>query len=367
MPFLSTYAALVAQGALSADAAQAQLAARLDALAGQLRKWHRRQGLAALLRGSEPTPKGLYIYGGVGRGKTMLMDLFCEATTFRPKRRVHFHAFMAEVHDAIAEARHRTPGDPIPEVARRLAQRARLMCFDELHVTDIADAMILGRLLKGLLAAQVVIVATSNVHPSALYQNGLNRALFLPFIELIEAHLEVVALPAARDFRLEKLAGRPLYFTPADEASRRAIDRLWSELTGNRPGSPIELPVKGHTLHVPRAAMGVARFAFAELCERPLGSNDFLHLAQAYHTVVIENIPQLGASRNVARRFINLIDTLYDNRVCLIASAAADPGALFTAADMRLLFERTASRLIEMRSGQYLAGRLERLAAPAPA
>jgi cell division protein ZapE len=367
MPLLTSYAALVDQGVLAADAAQAQLAARLNALAGQLRKWHRREGLAALLRGTEPAPKGLYIYGGVGRGKTMLMDLFFEATTFRPKRRVHFHAFMAEAHDAIAEARRDTPGDPIPYVARRLAQRARLMCFDEVHVTDIADAMILGRLLKGMLEAQVVIVATSNVRPSELYHNGLNRALFLPFIELIDAHLEVVELPAARDFRLQKLAGRPLFFTPADQAAKHAIDGLWKELTGNHPGSPIDLPVKGHILHVPRAAMGVARFAFAELCERPLGANDFLHLAHAYHTVVIENIPLLGASRNVTRRFINLIDTLYDNRVCLIASAAAEPSELFTAPDMRLLFERTVSRLIEMRSGQYLAGRMERLATPAPA
>jgi cell division protein ZapE len=179
--------------------------------------------------------------------------------------------------------------------------------------------------------------------------------------------LEVVELPVARDFRLEKLVGRPLYFTPADEAAKHAIDGLWKELTGNRAGSPVDLPVKGHILHVPRAAMGVARFAFAELCERPLGSNDFLHLAQAYHTVVIEDIPLLGASRDVTRRFINLIDTLYDNRVCLIASAAAEPSELFTAADMRLLFQRAVSRLFEMRSGQYLAGRMERLATPTPA
>jgi cell division protein ZapE len=367
MPVLATYAALVAKGVLEADVAQAHLAERLDALAGQLRKWRRREGLAALLRGSQPAPKGLYVFGGVGRGKTMLMDLFFEATTFRPKRRVHFHAFMAEVHDQIADARATVPGDPIPHVAQRLAQKARLFCFDELHVTDIADAMILGRLLKGMLEAQVVIVATSNVPPSELYKDGLNRALFLPFIDLIAAHLQIVELPAAKDFRLEKLAGRPLYFTPADASANHEIERLWQELTGSHPGLPVDLSVKGHTLRVPRAAMGVARFSFAQLCDRPLGSNDYLSLSQTFHILVIEDIPILGASRNVTRRFINLIDTLYDNRVCLIASAAAQPGELFAAADPRLHFERTASRLVEMRSSQYLAGRLQRLATPAPA
>jgi cell division protein ZapE len=367
MPLSLRYRELVAKGFLEADAAQAHVADLLDQLAQRLRRWRRREGLAALLRGAQPVPQGLYVHGGVGRGKTMLMDLFFEATTFRPKRRMHFHAFMAEVHDRIAEARSQVPGDPIPHVARRLAQRARLLCFDELHVTDIADAMILGRLLKGMLEAQVVIVATSNVPPSELYRNGLNRALFLPFIELISAHLHIVELPASKDFRLQKLAGRPLYFAPADQHAKRAIDALWEELTGRLPAQLVDLPIKGRMLRVPRAAMGTARFTFAELCERPLGANDFLHLSRAFHTLVLEDIPVLGASPNVTRRFVNLIDTLYDNRVCLIASAAAEPDALFTAPDMRLLWERTASRLVEMRSAQYLSARMDRLQAPAPA
>jgi cell division protein ZapE len=364
MTLLDSYRALVADGVIEADPAQAQVAAGLNALARRLRTWHRREGLAALLRGSEPAPKGRYIHGPVGRGKTMLMDLFAQTTTFRPKRRLHFHEFMAEVHELIAEARKRVPGDPIPHVAKAIAARSTLLCFDELHVTDIADAMILGRLFKGLFEAQVVVVATSNVAPAELYKGGLNRALFEPFIELIGERMEVEELKAAKDFRLDKLAGKPLYFAPADARARAEMDRLWSELTGGHPGAPADLDVKGHKVHVPAASMGVARFAFAELCEAPLGANDFLHIAHGFHAVLIDGIPLLAsAPRDVTRRFINLIDTLYDNRVCLVASAAAEPADLYASGPMQQLFERTASRLIEMRSQDYLAGRMDRLAA----
>ena len=244
---------------------------------------------------------------------------------------------MAEVHDRIGAARKDVPGDPIPHVAKGIAARSALLCFDELHVTDIADAMILGRLFRALFEAQVVVVATSNVPPGELYKNGLNRALFLPFIELIGEHMELEELLAAKDFRLDKLAGKPLYFTPADAHARAEMDRLWGELTGNHPGAPVDLDVKGRKLRVPLASMGVARFAFAELCEQPLGANDFLHIAHAFHTVLIDAIPVLAkAQRDVTRRFVNLIDTLYDSRVCLIASAAAEPQALYAAGDMRL-------------------------------
>jgi cell division protein ZapE len=369
MILLDRYRALVASGAIEADPAQAAAAARLDGLAQALGAWRpRRGGLGRLLARSTPAPKGRYIFGAVGRGKTMLMDLFFEAVAFEPKRRVHFHEFMAEVHDLIGVARKRVPGDPIPHVARALAAKARLICFDELHVTDIADAMILGRLFKALLEQPVVVVATSNVPPSELYRGGLNRALFLPFIDLIAQHMEVEELLAAKDFRLEKLVGRPLYFTPTDARAQAEMNGLWGELTGNHPGAPIDLEVKGRKVRVPLASMGVARFTFAELCEQPLGANDFLHIAHAFHTVLIDAIPVLApARRDVTRRFINLIDTLYDSRVCLIASAAAEPDALYPAGDMQFLFDRTSSRLFEMRSEGYLTGRLDRLAAAASA
>jgi cell division protein ZapE len=241
-----------------------------------------------------------------------------------------------------------------------------LLCFDEMHITDIADAMILGRLFKALFEAQVVVVATSNVHPRDLYKGGLNRQLFVPFIELIEEHMDVVELAAARDFRLEKLAGKPLYFTPADARARAAMDRLWAELSGGQPGAPMELDVKGRTLRVPQAAMGLARFTFAELCEAPLGTLDYLALTQQFHTIFLDGIPVLAPERrDVARRFVNLIDTLYDNRVGLIASAAAEPAGLHPAGDVHFLFERTVSRLIEMRTEAYLAARSERLPASA--
>ncbi len=359
------YSTLVADGVIAPDPAQAQAAARLDALAHRIRRWRRkRHGFTALLGRSEPAPKGLYIFGQVGRGKTMLMDLFFQSTTFRYKRRAHFHEFMAEVHDRIAEARKSRAGDPIPQVAAAIADKTALLCFDEMHITDIADAMILSRLFKGLFESQVVVVATSNVHPRDLYRNGLNRQLFLPFIDLLEQNLEIEELKAAKDFRLEKLSGKPLYFAPADDRAREQMDRLWAELTGKSPSAPVTLEVKGRKLAVPKAALGVARFSYEELCAQPLGTIDFLALAHAFHTIFIDGIPDLAdVRRDVVRRFINLIDTLYDNRVGLVVSAAAEPDALGAEKEMKFLFERTASRLTEMRSESYLAARNDRLAA----
>jgi len=368
MPLAAAYGALLAKRAIAADPAQCQCIAKLGELSGRLGRWRQRGGgLAGLFGRAEPPPRGLYIFGPVGRGKTMLMDLFFETVPFRQKRRAHFHEFMADVHDRLAVARQSVSGDPIAHVAAGIAAKTGLLCFDELHVTDIADAMILGRLFKALMEAQVVVVATSNVPPRELYRNGLNRQLFMPFIEQIEERMDIVELAAARDYRLEKLAGKALYFTPVDAEARAAMDRLWSELSGGQPGAPAELEVKGRQLRVPLAAMGLARFTFAELCEQPLGTVDYLALAHQFHTVFLDGIPVMASERrDVARRFVNLIDTLYDSRVGLIASAAAEPDGLYPKGDVHFLFERTVSRLTEMRSQGYLAARADRAAAPSP-
>ena len=344
---------------LEPDSAQRAVADKLDDLRARLEASN---GAASSVlarffkRSNGSSPRGLYIHGAVGRGKTMLMDLFFEETCFKPKRRAHFHEFMADAHDRIALARAEVDGDPIPHAAAAIAEEARLLCFDELHVTDIADAMILSRLFAGLFAAGTTVVATSNAPPNELYKNGLNRQLFLPFIALLERHMEVVELTAKKDFRLEKLTGATLYFTPITEASHVALDQHWQLLTGGQPGKPATMEFKGRKLIVPMASMGVARFSFEDLCEQPLGTLDYLHIAHAFHTVMIDGIPRLDASRrNEARRFINLIDTLYDNGVCLIASAEAEPDGLYPRGDGADLFERTASRLMEMRSESYLS------------
>lgn len=356
---LERYDERVALGEIEPDVAQRAAAERLCELDSALNALSVDAGPLKWLFSKAPEPpRGLYIFGAVGRGKTMLMDLFYEETDFEPRRRAHFHEFMADVHERIGVARATIPGDPIPQVAKGIAQEARLLCFDELHVTDIADAMILGRLFEGLFSAGIVIVATSNAHPSALYKNGLNRQLFLPFIDLLQSRMDVLELKAEKDFRLDKLAGAQLYFAPADEAAKQALDAHWERLTGHHPGKPVTLDVKGRAVRVPIASMGVARFDFADLCDVPLGANDYLHIAHAFHTIIIDGIPVMDPSRrDVARRFINMIDAFYDTRTSLIASAGAEPNALYPAGHGADLFERTASRLMEMRSEGYLARR----------
>ena len=355
---LARYDERVRRAQLQADPAQSVVASQLDQLQGRLEEANgATSGVWVRLfkRSNGSSPRGLYIHGAVGRGKTMLMDLFFEETCFAPKRRAHFHEFMADVHDRIALARAEVDGDPIPHVASAIAAEAKLLCFDELHVTDIADAMILSRLFAGLFAAGMTVVATSNAAPHELYKNGLNRQLFLPFIELLETHMDVVELDAEKDFRLAKLAGATLYLTPISNAARAELDQRWQRLTGGQPGKPATIEFKGRKLIVPLASMGAARFSFEDLCAQPLGTLDYLHIAHAFHTVIIDGIPRLDASRrNEARRFINLIDTLYDNGVCLIASAEAEPDGLYPKGDGANLFERTASRLMEMRSESYL-------------
>jgi len=357
---LAHYKQRLSLGELEPDAAQLAAAERLDRLEADLREWERaRPGLLGLLqRNRGSAPAGVYLHGAVGRGKTMLMDLLFEEVDFASKRRLHFHEFMAEAHERITRGRATTDGDPIPFVATEIAAQSSLICFDELQVTDIADAMILGRLFKALLEREVVIVATANAPPGRLYWNGLNRQLFVPFIGLIEERLDVLELKAAKDFRLDKLSGRPLYFAPSDARAKAAVEDHWQRLTGHHPAASLVLEIKGRKVHVPQASMGVARFAFADLCELPLGALDYLHIAHTFHTVLVEGIPILTpARRNEARRFIHLVDTLYDNGVCLIASAEAEPHRLYPAGDGAAHFERTASRLMEMRSEAYLAKR----------
>ncbi|MFM2422989.1 MAG: hypothetical protein RL291_1519 [Pseudomonadota bacterium] len=357
------YEAELARGAISPDPAQLEAIEQLDALAQKLGAWKTQRGfsLSRFFQGSEPAPKGLYIWGSVGRGKTMLMDLFFEVAPIQKKRRVHFHAFMSEVHDAIALARKTVDGDPIPSVANGLADRIELLCFDEFHVTDIADAMILGRLFDVLFARGVVVVATSNVPPERLYWNGLNRDLFVPFIDKLEAHMETIELKAGRDYRLEKLKGRPLYFTPISDQSWLELRRAFERLTGVDTGKPVTLDVKGRAVTFKEAANRVLFATFADLCDVALGPLDYLAIAQAFDTVIIDGVPVLDPEkRNAARRFTTLIDALYDQKVSVIVSAAAEPDELCPEGDAAFLFVRTASRLMEMRSDEYLASRADR-------
>jgi len=350
---MAAYAEALASGALAPDAAQAAAARRLEALARALRP--RRFSLF----GGKAAPKGLYIWGDVGRGKTMLMDMFFADVAEPRKRRIHFNAFMADIHARVHAMRGQDVADPIVPVARAIAQDARLLCFDEFQVTDVADAMILGRLFEQFFAAGMVIVATSNTPPDRLYEGGLNRQLFLPFIDEIKARMTVLALNGPTDYRLRSLKEVAVYLTPLSAEADAAMDAAWTKLAGG-PGKPSRLTVLGRILPVPRAGQGVnqgaARFSFAELCDRPLGAADYLAIARHFHTVFIDHIPVMGAaSRDQARRFTLLIDTLYDEGVKLVASAAAPPDGLYPAGSGADAFRRTASRLVEMQSEAYLA------------
>jgi cell division protein ZapE len=364
--FRAHYQTLVSSGAIEADAAQARAVEALGALEQRLSRYKpvRKQSLLGrLFADKDEAPRGLYIHGEVGRGKTMLMDLFFQASAATHKRRAHFHEFMADVHERIYGFRQNIARGEIPEgdvialTAESIFDQAWLLCFDEFHVTDIADAMILGRLFAKLFELGVVVVATSNVAPEDLYKDGLNRALFLPFIAQISAHMDVLRLEARTDFRLEKLVGVKMWLAPADDAARGALDKAWARMTGNAPCKPRDISIKGRVLHVPCSADGVARFSFADLCEKPLGASDYLRLAHDYHTILVDRIPVMDyEQRNAAKRFISLIDTFYDNAVKLMASAEAGPASLYRARDGNEAneFKRTASRLIEMSSQSYL-------------
>ncbi len=359
---LAAYRALCRTEGFSGDPVQELAAEKLQSLHHALKGyepsgggWAERFGLT---RRADP-PQGLYIFGPVGRGKSMLMDMFFESAPVARKRRVHFHAFMLEVQARLHALRKTgAAGDKdglIGALAGEMAEQVWLLCFDEFQVTDIADAMILGRLFEALFAAGVVVIATSNTAPAELYAGGLQRELFVPFIALLEARLDLLHLDGGIDYRLARVAGRPVYHTPLGAKASAALDRAFLDLTDTAHGRPVSLEIGGRTLVVPRAARGVARFAFAELCGTALGAADYLALAEHFHTLVLDGIPRMSREqRNEAHRFSTLIDALYEARTRLICAGDAPPGELYIAGTHSRAFKRTASRLVEMQSAEYL-------------
>ena len=349
------YEARVADGSLVFDAAQQAALPALEDIRQHLEATtSRRKGiLGGLFHKPEDVPGGLYLWGGVGRGKSMLMDLFVDNLNIEGKRRVHFHAFMQEIHAALHEARKTGVDDAIAPVAAAVAQDLRLLAFDEMQISDITDAMIVGRLFEKLLEAGVVIVTTSNRTPDNLYKDGLNRRLFLPFIDLLKDRMVVHELISPTDYRQDRLGGSQVYFSPITEQTRAEIALLWKKLSGGA-AEPLLLNVKGRQVELPAYRNGVARARFFDLCGRPLGPADYLAVAEALRVLVLEDIPQLGRSNfNEARRFVTLIDALYEAHVSLICSAAALPEMLYVEGEGTFEFERTASRLREMQSADW--------------
>jgi cell division protein ZapE len=363
------YAARLASGEIRPDPAQAAGLGALRRLETELAQ-EPPGGLKGLFRKRSESRLGVYLVGPVGRGKSMLMDLFFEAAPAERKRRVHFHVFMGEIHRHIDAWRKGDPAarkarfgqakgdDPIPPLADLVARDATLLCFDEFQVTDIADAMILGRLFEALFARGVTLVATSNRRPDDLYQNGLNRQLFLPFIDLLKTRVEVVEIAGAHDYRLDRLRAAGTWFSPNDARAQAGFDRLWADMLAGEEESGATLEVLGRRMTLPRASGGMARATFASLCATALGPNDYLALAARFHTLFLEDVPKLTPNlREQARRFVTLVDALYEARTRLIVLAEADPADLYPAGDGAFEFERTASRLQEMRSADWLADR----------
>jgi len=366
---LDAYSELLSAGEINPDPCQEMAVNSLQALHESLDGYGEQMGRSGWMarlsigRGKRPTPRGLYMWGGVGRGKTMLMDLFYEHSNIAERKHVHFHAFMQEVHKRLHAFRESQKAgkvsksaDPLGALARVITDQAWLLCFDEFHVTDIADAMILGRLFEALFEQGVVVVTTSNRHPRDLYKDGLQRELFLPFIDQIQEKLDVMELDAGTDYRLEKMQAMDIYVTPLGDGTTEKLEKDFHDLSLGAEPAPRRMVVQGREFHLDKEAEGVVLTSFAELCEQPLGPADYLAVAECFHTVVLQDIPVLGpAKRNQAKRFVTLIDSLYEAKVNLICSAEAEPTDLYTEGDGAFEFERTVSRLIEMQSPEYMA------------
>ena len=358
-PVGRAYAQLLQDHELKADPAQERAVVALDRLAQLLKSG---RGILGLFGKRKTGLEGVYLWGGVGRGKSMLMDLAFAHIDVQPKRRVHFHAFMLQTHQRLKEARSNEEGDPVEEVAEIVASEARLLCFDEMQVTNPADAMILSRLFEKLLERGVRVIATSNRPPRDLYKDGLNRELFLPFIATIETRFDVVEVNGPTDYRLDRLAGVHVWHVPNGPEATEALSKAFFQLTDYAVENRAKVPTEelevggGRTLHVPKSLKGVAVFSFKRLCGEPRGAADYLAIAQRFHTVIIVGIPVMGRDmRNEAARFVTLIDALYEHRAKLLAAADAEPAGLYPSGDGRFEFQRTVSRLEEMRSAEYLA------------